>query len=147
MLLHKRIQIDLLQKASKQVAENTKHSPVDALPALSHNLLLATEELVAALYAPQDLPSLRAAVETLVKEAQTFRPALQAAQFLSSESALDDLPKKMHSLTTADVSAEPKPESADEKKRRETQKWFNTCFDQVDKVSQKVLAGLRSDGS
>ncbi|KAF7789515.1 hypothetical protein EIP86_000461 [Pleurotus ostreatoroseus] len=147
VLLHKRIQIDLLQKASKQVAENTKHSPVDALPALSHNLLLATEELVAALYAPQDLPSLRAAVETLVKEAQTFRPALQAAQFLSSESALDDLPKKMHSLTTADVSAEPKPESADEKKRRETQKWFDTCFDQVDKVSQKVLAGLRNDES
>ena len=66
---------------------------------------------------------------------------------MSSKSVLDDLQKKMDGLTTADVLAEAKPESIEAKKWREMLKWFDTCFDQVDKVSQRVLAGLGSDES
>ena len=144
-MLHKRIHIDLLQKPPKEVVENTHHAPIDVLPGLSHEFLLATEELVAALYAPQDPANLQIAVETLVKEAQAFQPALQTASFLHSSSPVDDLQKKMADVTVAEAAAETKTESTDDKKRRERQKWFDTCFDKVDKISHRVLAELEND--
>lgn len=144
-MLHKRIHIDLLQKPPKEVVENTHHASVDALPGLSHRFLLATEELVAALYAPQDPANLRIAVETLVKEAQAFEPTLRAALFLQSSSPEDDLQRKMADVTVTEEVAETETESADDKKRKERRKWFDTCVDQVDKISQQVLAELESD--
>ena len=120
---------------------------MDGLPGHSHTFLLAVEEVVATLYAPQDVSALRDAVAALAKAASDFRPPLETAQLLQlrdapsqQEDPVDELQRKMANVTVEQTqTAKQQP--------RNTQKWFNTCFGQVDQLSQKVLSELDGDAS
>lgn len=142
VLLHKRIHIDLLKRPPKEVKADTSQPSIDELPGISHAFLLSVEELVAAFYAPQDEAAVRSAVLGLTTAAQSCRPALEAAHFLRSQNTaagqepIDDLQTKLADLAVSDAEAL--------KKQRETQKWFDTCFGHVSKLSQSALSGLET---
>ena len=145
ILLHKRIHIDLLKKPRPDALSRSTDPSMDVLPVLSQAFLVAAEETVAALYSPQDVPTVTEAVTVLGKSAAGFRSPLETARFIQArdpplpQDAIEEVIQKVASVTVTET-----PEA---KKQRETQKWFDTCFNQVDKLSQKVLSGLRGDAT
>lgn len=140
ILLHKRIHIDLLKKPRPETASKSADKSMDALPTRSQAFLVAVEETVAALYSPQEVSALTEAVTVLSKTAADFRPPLEATLFLRAKDSqapkdpMQEVEQKMAAVTVTETVAVDK-----------TQKWFDTCFEQVGKLSQKVLSGLHDD--
>ncbi|KAL4254061.1 Cyclin-D1-binding protein 1-like protein [Abortiporus biennis] len=81
VLLHKRVLLDVLKPASQSTSLETNPS-LDALPSQSHSLLLTVEDLVAALYAPQKVSSIHAALESLVHNTRQLRSTLLEGKLL-----------------------------------------------------------------
>ena len=140
ILLHKRIHIDLLKKPRPDAATKSTDAPMDALPTRSHAFLIAVEETVAALYSPQDVIALTEAVTVPGQAAANFRPPLELTSFIRTKEtpqpkdAVEEVGEKMAAVTVT------QPAEADK-----TQKWFDTCFEQVAKLSQKVLSELHEE--
>ncbi|KAF7322975.1 hypothetical protein HMN09_00077100 [Mycena chlorophos] len=104
--LHKRILTDVLPLSSLDIAT------LDALASESRALLCASDELVAALYAPQNAAAIRT-------ELTAFRAVLGQLELL-----LNPLESQLANLTLGSSSAK---------------KWIDTCFAQVYKAVDVVL--------
>lgn len=143
VLLHKRVQLDILKNAK---SSTFKTRSLDALPQHSHNLLLAMEESIAALYSPQDPSAIRSSTTSLAENVIQLKTVLYDQEFLGTESAgsegaadVEALAKKMTEVSVNSSSAHSKTHNI--------RKWFDTCFDQIQKLSQTIIASLDEDSN
>lgn len=140
MLLHKRVHLDILKATSPTVSD----ASLDKLPHHSHTILLAAEELVAALYAPQDISSLRSTIVSSAAVVDQLRVALYQDILLSSEprepregTDVDALQSGLEELSVSGGSRR--------KKETDVRKWFDTCFEQIAKLSRTIVASLDAE--
>ncbi|EPS98520.1 hypothetical protein FOMPIDRAFT_1126249, partial [Fomitopsis schrenkii] len=117
-LLHKRVQIDLLAKSPPEPTSNTT---LDALPAHSHAILVAFEDVVATLYAPQNPASIASAISPLA----------------SSVEGLQAMITSMFPLTISQTGTA--AGGAPSGSQRDVRKWFVTCFEQIQKLSRDLM--------
>lgn len=123
-LLHKRIFLDVLSSTCPVPVPNVAY---DLLLEQSHSLLAATDELVATLYPPQDPDSVYKEVAALMTVIATLRTRLQV--FFPVDDGLD---VELNQLSIQDT-----PLS---KSRKVNKKWFDTCFDQISRLSSNFIS-------
>lgn len=128
-LLHKRVILDLLG-LSPASDQNQSHN-LDALPACSHSLLLAAEDLIAALYAPQDLAALREAVARLASVAQDIHTEVTTATLIQPPDQVSSLSQKLAGMQVGGA-------EGTRGKEKDVNKWFATCFEQIEKLSKSI---------
>ncbi|GJE90901.1 hypothetical protein PsYK624_070470 [Phanerochaete sordida] len=97
-MLHKKILRDL----QSQVFKDAANPILDALPSHSHELLLASEDLVASLYAPQKPATVLRAVKSIDDRFQDFKRTLFATT--STSTAVEDLAQKMSKASISEAS-------------------------------------------
>ncbi|KAI0724008.1 hypothetical protein C8T65DRAFT_704651 [Cerioporus squamosus] len=131
-LYHKRIVPDVLNSLSSS-AESTEglNSTLDALPSRSHAVVLAVEEVVATLYAPQKPPALAAATSSLAEAIRQVHGTIANATLMPLAVQETDLAKEMSGLGI-------EGSKAAEKKAKDPRKWFDSCLAQVDKAAKAV---------
>lgn len=118
-LYHKRIQTDLLKESQLSPRANIA---LDALPVLSHSLLLQMEDLVAALYAPQNLSTISKAITALVETSKITQEKLLSGGIL---------PERQSKTAEGKGSGEG---IGSAKKEKDVRKWFDSCAEQIDKM-------------
>lgn len=106
---------------------------LDALPPLSSSVVIAIEELVAALYAPQKPATLAASVSSVVEAVR----AVHASIIIDVLLPLRNLDKEMNALEISEA-------KDGGEKARDPQKWFDTCLAQIDKSAKVVDEMSRS---
>ena len=134
-LLHKRIYLDLLPLPS-----SAPPSAFDSLLTQSNRLLSASDDLVAALYAPQDLDHVRNEILQLVNITTSLQAQLPV--FLP---ASDQLTDQLHALSLEDGALA--STSASPSKKRADKKWFDTCVDQILRLCSRLTADIPSSAS
>ncbi|KIJ69400.1 hypothetical protein HYDPIDRAFT_172811 [Hydnomerulius pinastri MD-312] len=134
-LLHKRILLDLLSSPPLVPISNTAF---DALLIQSNFLLTTSDDLVATLYTPQDRSSICEETVALAKVATTLQ-----SQLLPFFPAVAELEKQLSELSIKDSSSSSAPASATKiTKKRADKKWFDTCFDQIARLSDTLRESL-----
>ncbi|TCD60542.1 Pre-mRNA-splicing factor slt11 [Steccherinum ochraceum] len=131
VLLHKRVVLDLLKP--KVTPEPPANAALDTLPPLSHKLLLATEEVVAVLYSPQNLTAMSSALAVLDDAVRQLESTLSEKKLLPPSPTLED---KMASMSVGS-----------EKKEKDVRKWFETCFMQIHKLYNTVRDALEVEAN
>ncbi|KAI9057885.1 hypothetical protein FKP32DRAFT_1310487 [Trametes sanguinea] len=131
-LLHKRVVPDILSRVSlSQPTSEALIAALDALPARSHAVVLAMEELVAALYAPQKPAALRSAVATFAEAMTQMHASALAEPLLSSDS---EMANQLEALSLhGGVEAKGGGEKA-----KDPRKWFDACLAQIDKSAKAI---------
>ncbi|KAI0372885.1 hypothetical protein BV20DRAFT_1034150 [Pilatotrama ljubarskyi] len=138
-LLHKRVVPDILANLPTSTSDsNALTAALDALPSRSHALVLALEELVAALYAPQDPAALASAVATFSDATNKLHSSATSNILLPPETGLV---KQMGALSVAGGSGA----NGGEKKVKDARKWFDACLAQVNKSAQAIDELLSPD--
>lgn len=99
---------------------------LDALPSQSHALLVALEDVVATLYAPQNASSIASAISPLASSVESLRATITPV------------------LPSADTSTGGAP-SGSQGTQRDVRKWFITCFEQIDKLSRNLADSLAQE--
>lgn len=141
VLFHKRIAPDVL--AGVCTTESTldaTNAALDPLPSQSNAVVLALEEVVAALYAPQKPDALGAAVSALVHSIHKVHDSIMGSGLLSQAGQADELAKKMAALDVDGVKGV-------EKKPKDSRKWFESCRVQIDKSAKTVEEMLAAHSS
>ncbi|PIL24203.1 hypothetical protein GSI_13956 [Ganoderma sinense ZZ0214-1] len=134
-LFHKRVVPDVLVPLSSSPPDpNGLNQALDALPPLSNSVVVAMEELVAALYAPQKLNPLAASVVSLVEAIRTVHASIATDLMLSPL----NLEKDMSALSINGA------KDGGEKKTKDPRKWFDSCLAQIDKSAKAVGELLNS---
>ena len=143
MLLHKRVVPDVLNVLSSSGPADLAplNTTLDALPAQSNAVVLAVEELVAALYAPQKPDVLSTSLLALVASIRHVHESISTEILMASG---EDLAKEMGGLSidnttnkAASTVRQPKPKDA--------RKWFETCLAQIDKSAKAIDDMLSSE--
>ena len=133
-LIHKTIMLALLKDGCMYSPDYGQR--VDSLLDISHSFLLAHEEVVATLYAPQKPEAFYEAVGELassLRQAKSELLEFRSILALALESqGISGLEKKMAAATISGGQSEPA------KKEKDVRKWFETCFEQVAKLCQGV---------
>ena len=125
-LFHKRVLPDVLNVLpASPLDPDSLNMALDALPSQSNAMVLAMEEVVAALYAPQKLDVLAAALTSLVQATRQLHALIMVNQLMPPV----DLAKEMSGLSV---------EGAPEKKPKEPRKWFSLCIGQIEKAAKVV---------
>ena len=125
-LFHKRVLPDVLGVLPATPSElDALNVALDALPPQSNAIVLAVEEVVAALYAPQKPDVLAAAIKSLVQAARQLYALITVDRLMPPV----DLAKEMAGLSV---------EGAPEKKPKDPRKWFASCIAQIDKSTKVV---------
>ncbi|KAI0750926.1 hypothetical protein C8Q80DRAFT_1217828 [Daedaleopsis nitida] len=141
VLFHKRVAPDVL--ACVSTSESTldiTNAALDLLPSHSNAVVVALEEVVAALYAPQKLDALGAAVSTLVHSIHTVHDSIMGSALLPKTDQADELAKGMAALDVDGAKGV-------EKKPRDSRKWFESCRAQIDKSAKTVEEMLATHSS
>lgn len=141
VLLHKRIHLDLLKNISSTVPSST----IDKLPSQSHSLLLTIEEVVAVLYAPQDVTSVQSSIVALAESVGQLRSVI-LDEFIQVGHTKANTTEAIDALTKAVGEASISGKSA-RGKETDVRKWFSTCFEQIAKLSQTIIASLDAESS
>ncbi|KAH9843081.1 uncharacterized protein C8Q71DRAFT_699863 [Rhodofomes roseus] len=128
-LLHKRVQLDILAKPS---LEPTSSVILDSLPSHSHAILVALEDTVATLYAPQDPSAIASAISPLAKSIEELRSALSPM-----------LPPALSATEVASGGASTEARGP----QKDVRKWFTACFDQIDRLSHNLRDALAQESS
>ena len=140
-LLHKRVAPDVLNVLPRPSSDLVIfNEALDALPAHSHAQVLAIEDLVAALYAPQKPDVLATAVSSLVTAARRIYDSISTEIFQPSPDTPDtttDMTKALEgiSIGTSKGTAE---------KPKDARRWFANCMVQIEKTAKSVEAMLSS---
>ncbi|KAI0664617.1 Grap2 and cyclin-D-interacting-domain-containing protein [Cubamyces menziesii] len=137
-LLHKRIVPDVLANVSGSGPELL--AALDALPSHSHSVVLAVEELVASLYAPQKPAALSSAVTAFSNAIHQLHASAVADTLLSSDG---DVAKQMSALTLD--GGEGARSNGD--KQKDPRRWFDACLAQIDKSARAVDELLALDSA
>ncbi|CAL1705071.1 unnamed protein product [Somion occarium] len=134
-LLHKRIMLDLLKKGQTYSSEFSRRA--DSLLDMSNTLLLAHEEIVAVLYAPQKLPAISESLAELVTAVKRVQDTLLNQELLPPPRPVDGVASLEQTLAAVSISKSETP-----KKERDVRKWFDTCFEQMFKLSKTLHDGV-----
>ncbi len=128
-LFHKRVAPDVLGSLPSSPPDpDALNQTIDALPPLSNSVVVAMEELVAALYAPQNPTTLAASVSSLVQAIHAVHASITTDMLLPP----GNLEKDMNSLSINGV------KDSGEKKVKDPRKWFGSCLVQIDKTAKAV---------
>jgi len=130
-LLHKRILIDLLSSSSS-TTPSLPNSPLDALLLHSTALLTSTDDLISTLYTPQNPTSIRTELTTLIDVVRTLQSGLHTAGFFATIGLEDQL--RQMSI-----------QGDGKKTGKDIKKWFDTCFEQIYKISTTFVSTLTQD--
>ncbi len=141
VLLHKRILLGLL----KNVPSTVPNSILDKLPSQSHNLLLTIEDVVAALYAPQDVTAVQFSIIALAQFVSQFRSVI-LDEFIVVGYPKASTTEAIDALTMAFDEASISGKST-RRKEADVRRWFNTCFEQIAKLSQTIIASLDAEST
>ncbi|KAH8106838.1 hypothetical protein BXZ70DRAFT_886088, partial [Cristinia sonorae] len=128
VLMHKRVLLDLLKPTNA-----SSPTTLDSLPPLSHELLIATEEVVAVLYAPQNPTAMSSALAVLDNTVRKVQTTLSDKALLPAPLSLED------KLANTSISGE------GGKNEKDLRKWFETCFEQIHRLYNSVKEGLDSE--
>ncbi|KAH9952133.1 hypothetical protein B0H21DRAFT_715931 [Amylocystis lapponica] len=142
VLLHKRVLLDILSNPSPTSphVDHNPHTILDAFPPHSHTLVLASEELVAALYAPQDQSDIVSAVSALADVVHRLHQRLLDSTLLSSvRNSMDELTNGVGALS---VTGTADSIQGSRKKQKDVRKWFDTCFAQIGSLTKSVVDTL-----
>lgn len=124
-LLHKRIVSDLLSPIpDSQTHAIPSPQGLDSLPSQSSALLAASDELIAAVFPPQNTQNV--ATELLAFQAVIRRLHTSLAMFFF-EPSIDA------QLQALNLSRDNTPSGG-----KGSRKWFDTCFEQIDKAAQAL---------
>lgn len=118
-LLHKRIFLDLLAFPSSAPV-----STFDTLLVQSNLLLSTSDDLVAALYTPQDLAYVYKEILQLAEIATSLQTQISVLLPVT-----DELENQLHTLSVDD--GNPVATSSSPPKKKADKKWFDTCVDQI----------------
>jgi len=129
-LLHKRILLDLLSPSSPSI----QNPPLDALLLHSTALLTSTDDLISTLYTPQNSTSIRTELTTFVDVVRALQSGLQSAGFFTTIGLEDQLGKMSI-----------QGDGKGKKTGKDIKKWFDTCFEQIYKLSTTFVATLAQD--
>ncbi|TBU65588.1 hypothetical protein BD310DRAFT_15783 [Dichomitus squalens] len=131
-LFHKRVVPDVLGRLSNPPPDpDALNQALDALPSLSKSVVVALEEVVAALYAPQRPAALAASISTLVSTIHAVHTSVIVDILLPPA----DLERAMGALSM-DSS-----KGGGEKAAKDPRKWFESCLAQIDKLHDQVNNG------
>ncbi|OCH93371.1 hypothetical protein OBBRIDRAFT_885514 [Obba rivulosa] len=144
--LQKRVLLDIFPRISSQ-SPPVSNATLDALPTHSHNLLINSEELTAALYAPQDLANISSAITSLAGAVSQLQSALLDGAMLPPPRTpdADALAEGVSSMRVSNDGATEKPKTPT--KDRDVRGWFDTCFMQIDRLSKSLNDILASDSA
>lgn len=131
-LLHKRVVPDVLGGISTLPQDpDALNQVLDALPPLSNSVVVALEEVVAALYAPQDPNALGASALALVETIRAVHASATVILLLPPT----NLEEELGGLSIDGA-------KGGEEKAKDPRKWFDSCLAQVDKSAKIVLDDL-----
>ncbi|EIW60102.1 uncharacterized protein TRAVEDRAFT_57469 [Trametes versicolor FP-101664 SS1] len=137
-LLHKRVVPDVLAGLSgPQLDSEALTAALDALPSRSHAVVLALEEVIAALYAPQQPAALSSAVSAFSDAVRHLHTSVVTDVFLPPET---DLANAMGALSVGEVKS-----GNGAKAKKDPRKWFDACLGQIDKSAKAVEDMLSPD--
>lgn len=141
-LLHKRIQLDLLARLPAEPSLASV-SALDTLPDCSHELLIAFEEVVASLYAPQDLQNIASAISSLATSIRRLRTVISDGDLLPwrAEPGVDTLTNGMASMSVATEAA------GGRGKEKDVRRWLDTCFEQIEKLSRNLTDAFSQESA
>lgn len=127
-LFHKRVLPDVLNALPGSPSDpDALNAALDALPQQSNAVVLAMEEFIAALYAPQKPDVLAAALSSLVEATRQLH-RLIAVDVLMPRA---DLAKEMGALSVKDAQ-----DGASAGKTKDARKWFASCLAQIEKSAE-----------
>ncbi|KAH9901583.1 Grap2 and cyclin-D-interacting-domain-containing protein [Cubamyces lactineus] len=138
-LLHKRIVPDILANVSG--TDPQLLAALDALPPQSHSIVLALEELVASLYAPQKPAALSSAIAAFSDAIHKLHASAVTDTLLSSGA---DVAKQMSALNLDNNES---ANSNGDKQKKDPRRWFDACLAQIDKSAKAVDELLASDNA
>ncbi|KAI0780705.1 hypothetical protein BD413DRAFT_436446, partial [Trametes elegans] len=136
ILLHKRVVPDVLAQSRPTQEAASFNNALDALLPRSHAVVLAMEEVVAALYAPQRPAALASAVTAFKDAISELHRSLVSDTLLLPAPTETDLAKSIGAMNLGE---------GGEKKVKDTRKWFDQCLAQIHKSADAVNEALASD--
>ncbi|KAI0819514.1 hypothetical protein BC628DRAFT_1017674 [Trametes gibbosa] len=139
-LFHKRVIPDLL--SGPQLKSSDLIAALDMLPSQSQSIVVALEELVAALYAPQIPSSIASAVAILAESIRTLHASIIAEILLPLESGLVQRMGVLGINHGGDGEGK-----SDAKEKKDPRKWFDNCVAQIDKSAKAVEEMLSLDNA
>jgi len=133
-LLHGRVYLDLLKPSALKIASSSPSfaSTLDEISLQSAQFVSTTDEVISCLHSPQDPGEISASVQNLGEVAVTLQRLLNQGDFLPKPKE-QSLESQME-LMTVQIS------EVDQKKAKDTRKWFDTCLAQVDKLRVSLSA-------
>ena len=140
-LYHKRVVPDVLNGLTSSAGSTESlNSALDSLPSKSHAVVLAVEEVVATLYAPQNPPALAAATSSLADAIRQVHTTISSSSLMPPAVPDTDLAKEMSGLSI-------EGSRAAEKRAKDPRKWFDSCLAQIDKTAKAVDEMLLAQGT
>ncbi|KAH9857110.1 Grap2 and cyclin-D-interacting-domain-containing protein [Lenzites betulinus] len=131
-LFHKRVVPDVLAGLSgPQLESSDLISALDALPSRSHAVVVALEEVVATLYAPQNPASVASAVAALTESLRALHASVITNVLVPSDA---DLAQRMSALSVVQGDGG----KAGGETKKDPRKWFDACLAQIDKSAKAV---------
>ena len=133
-LLHERVYVDLLKPSALKIASSSSSfvSTLDEISLQSARFVSTTDEVISCLHSPQDPGEILASVQNLGAVAVTLQRLLNQGDFLPKPKERS-LESQMESMTV-------QVSEVDQKKAKDTRKWFDTCLVQVDKLRVSLSA-------
>lgn len=133
-LFHERVYVDLLKPSALNAASSSPNfiSNLDEISRQSSRFVSATDDIISCLHSPQDPKAISVSLQSLGEVVTTSQTLLKQGSFLLKPKE-QSLESQMESMTVG----APK---RDQKKVKDTGKWFDTCLDQIDKLRVSLSA-------
>lgn len=133
-LFHERVYIDLLKPSALKAASSSPNfiSNLDEISRQSSRFVSATDDIISCLHSPQDPKAISVSLQSLGEVVTTSQTLLNQGGFLPKPKE-QGLESQMESMTAG----APK---RDQKKVKDSGKWFDTCLDQIDKLRVSLSA-------
>ena len=100
------------------------------------------EEVVAVLYAPQDVASVRASIIAIVNSITQLRLVIMKEIMGIEDVETGDVNTVTKKMEETSLSGQPVQGTSKEATSR---KWFSSCFEQISKSSQTILLSLNAE--
>jgi hypothetical protein len=132
-LLYKRIRLELLASTPSPPIRTPTNAVLDEFLARSTSLLTAADELASSLYAPQDPEIINAELAVFTPTVVNIQKSVQ--EFFPSETTLGE---DLAALRLSDGSSVSDKGGG----KKDARRWFETCFKQINKISQSFEVSL-----
>ena len=137
--MHKRVVPDILANVSGTQPELL--AALDALPPHSHSVVVALEELVASLYAPQKPTALSSSLAAFSDAIHKLHASAVTGALLPSDA---DVAEQLSALA---LGGNASGRGNGDKQKKDPRRWFDACLAQIDKSAKAVDELLASDSA